>query len=163
RYDCVWSGACRLAPSRVDTYGDDARHLPLRLVDGQLAGHTGALRNGDRRRFASLNRSNYDLSHRDEPQSNLRHVLRFSSLPGFVNLFGNSDGPNEQFEPLLGSFGDDPAPFLCQRILRDCKFGVKKLRGGEDGMLTQILGPWNPDCRIRATGALRDAPNPWNW
>jgi len=163
RYDCVWSGACHLAPGRVDTYGNDAKHLPLRLVDGRLAGFTGALRNGDERRFASLRRFNYDLSHRDEHQFDLRRVLRFSSLPGFVSLFGNSDGPNQQFEPLLGSIGDDPAPYLFDRILDDCKFGVKKLRGGENGMITQILGPWNPACRIRATGVLRGAPNPWSW
>lgn len=162
RYDCVWSGACGLFPQRVDAYGDEAGHLPKRLIDGRLAGYTGALRNGDERRFAALGRENFTLADRYGEQSNLRRPLRLSSLPGLVNLFGNSDGPNEAFEPLLGRTGDDPAPFLFARILNDCRFGVKRWRGGEDGMVTAILGPWNPSCKIRATGALRGAPNPWS-
>jgi hypothetical protein len=163
RYDCVWSGACGLAPQRVNTYGNGARHLPRRLSDGRLAGRTGSLANGDERRFGSLGRENFQLAYRDQEQSGLRRPVRFSSVPGFVSLFGNSDGPNQEFEPLLGRVGDDPAPFLFSRILDDCRFATKRLRGGEDGMVTGILGPWNPRCRIRANGVFRAAPNPWSF
>lgn len=34
RYDCVWTGACRLAPERVNTFGNEARHMPKRMIDG---------------------------------------------------------------------------------------------------------------------------------
>jgi hypothetical protein len=162
RYDCVWSHACHLVP-RVDSYGNETRHLPLRSIDGRLAGFTGSLRNGDERRFATLRRHNFGLAFRDEEQFDLRKPLRFSSLPGFVYLFGNSDGPNQQFEPIIGGTGDDPAPFLFQGILRDCRFGVKKIDGGENGMVTNVLGPWNPGCKVQENGRFRDKPNPWNW
>jgi hypothetical protein len=162
RYDCVWTHACQLA-SGVETFGNESRWFPRRLVDGRSAGFTGALENGDHRRFASLDRENFSLTNRDEPQTNLRRPLRLSSLPGLVSLFGNSDGPNNAFEPLLGDLGDDPAPFHLARILNDCKFGVQQLKGAEGGQLTRILGPWNPSCRIEPNGALRKNPNPWSF
>ncbi len=162
RYDCVWTHACQLA-SGVETFGNEARWLPRRLSSGRQSGFVGALEGGDTRRFAALDRENFSLANRDDEQRNLRKPLRFSSLPGFVNLFGVSDGPNETFEPLLGSVGDDPAPFHLARILDDCKFGVKQWKGGEGGQLTQTLGPWNPSCKIEPIGALRRNPNPWSF
>ena len=162
RYDCVWTHACGLF-SRVDVYGDEARSMPRRLIDGKLAGYTGALRNHDERRFAALGRTNFQLTHRFDEQDDLRKPLRFASVPGFVTLFGTSDGPNDVFEPLRGSFGDDPAPFIFSRILDDCKFGVKQIKGPEDGITSMVLGPWNPECKIKPKGALRDKPNPWSW
>ncbi len=162
RYDCVWSHACHLFP-RVETYGDGARRLPKRLNSGRLAGLTGTLANGDERRHAALTRETYDLSHRFDEQRNLREPMRISSLPGFVNVFSISDGPNERFEPLLGPDGDDPAPFLFGGILRGCKWGVKEIGGSENGVTTMFMGPWNPGCRIRENHAMRWAPNPWSW
>ena len=162
RYDCVWTHACSLA-SGVETFGNETRWFPRRLVNGRQAGFVGALESGDTRRYAALDRENYTLANRDDEQRNLREPLRMSSLPGFLTLFGQSDGPNDTFEPLIGSVGDDPAPFHLQRILRDCKFGVKQWKGGEAGQLTQILGPWNPSCKIEPIGALRRNPNPWSF
>jgi hypothetical protein len=163
RYDCVWSHGCQMFP-RVETYGNDARHMPRRLIDGKLAGKTGALDNGDERRFASLTRNNFELWQRDEELHNMRRPMRFSSLPGLTSLFGNSDGPNQVFESLVdGDFGDDPAPYMFRHILRRCRFGAKQLPGAEDGLAVQVLGPWNPGCEIDEIGALRGAANPWNW
>ncbi|MCL4685088.1 hypothetical protein KJ059_10090 [Myxococcota bacterium] len=162
RYDCVWTHACQLS-SGVETFGNEARWFPRRLIDGRNAGFTGSLENGDQRRFAALDRENFSLEDRNEPQNNLRRPLRLSSLPGLVSLFGNSDGPNGTFEPLLGSTGDDPAPFHLARLLEDCRFGVQQLKGGEGGELTRILGPWTPKCRIEPIGALRKNPNPWSF
>jgi hypothetical protein len=162
RYDCVWTHACHMVP-RVETYGDEARRLPRRLNSGRLAGLSGTLGNGDERRAGSLNRDNFALSHRFDEQSGLRRPMRFSSLPGFVSIFGNSDGPNEVFEPLLGPKGDDPAPFLFGGILRSCKWGVKEIGGAENGVTSMFMGPWNPGCRVREIGAMRWAPNPWSW
>ena len=162
RYDCVWTHACQLA-SGVESFGNEARWFPRRLVDGRSSGLTGALVDGDRRRFASLDRENFSLANRNDPQTNLRRPLRLSSIPGLVRLFGNSDGPNSAFEPLLGDVGDDPAPFHLARILNDCKFGVQQLKGAEGGELTRVLGPWNPSCKIEPIGALRRNPNPWSF
>jgi hypothetical protein len=162
RYDCVWTHACGLS-SGVETFGNETRWFPRRLSNGRQPGYVGALETGDTRRYAALDRENYTITNRNDEQRNLRRPLRFSSLPGLVSLFGQSDGPNDVFEPLLGSVGDDPASFHLQRILNDCKFGVKQWKGGEGGELTQILGPWNPSCKIQPIGALRKNPNPWSF
>src|SRR5690606_22419152 len=129
RYDCVWTHACHLFPS-ANVYGDEAGHFPKRLIDARLAGRTGSLENGDHRRYADLDRTNFELWHRRESGSS-REPLRLWSLPGFVSLFGNGDGPNNRFDPFSDRFGDDGPIYHLYRILDDCRFGVKHLKGGE--------------------------------
>jgi hypothetical protein len=159
RYDCVWTRACGIFPS-VNTYGDRAERLPNRLIDGDSAGFTGTLRNGDTRRASNVDRNNYLLSYRDAPQRELHEPLRFDQLPGIVSLFGNGSGPNEVFEPLLAGLSDDPPSSYFDSILKRCKFGVRNSRGGENGQIFDILGPWNPGCEIDEIGSLRFKANP---
>src|SRR5690606_8934177 len=130
--------------------------------DARLAGRTGSLENGDHRRYADLDRTNFELWHRRESGSS-REPLRLWSLPGFVSLFGNGDGPNNRFDPFSDRFGDDGPIYHLYRILDDCRFGVKHLKGGENGNVVQYLGPWNPGCKIDEIGALRGNPNPFHY
>ncbi|RIK99955.1 MAG: hypothetical protein DCC71_19635 [Proteobacteria bacterium] len=162
RYDCVWTRGCGMFPS-VNTYGNRAEHLPPRLIDGDQPGWTGTLRNGDTRPYSKVNRENYELANRGENASFDQRPLRFDELPGFVNLFGNSRGPNQVFEPIGPDFGDDSAPFLLDRVLSRCKFGARNTRGGEDDAAFELIGPWNPGCPIDANGALRHKPNPFRF
>ena len=162
RYDCVWTHACGIFPS-VNTYGNGARHLPKHLIDGHQAGYTGALANGDRRRYAGLNRYNYELSHRSDPQGSFRRPVKLQSVPGFVTLFGNGTGVNRVFEPIEPGYGDDPPPFYFDHVYRRCLFGMREGRGGEDGHITNIMGPWNPRCPIDEIDLMRFKPNPFSY
>jgi hypothetical protein len=146
----------------VNTYGNRAEQLPNRLIDGDNAGQTGALKNGDSRKASDVNRENYQLANRDAPEGDHHSPLRFSQVPGIVSLFGNANGPNEVFEPIAGHLGDDPTSYYFASILKRCKFGVKNSRGGENGQVWDIVGPWNPECEINAIGSLRAKPNPFN-
>ena len=159
RYDCVWTRACGIFPS-VNTYGDRAERLPNRVIKGDYAGFTGTLSNGDTRLASNVDRNNFELANRNDPQRQLHEPLRFGQLPGFLSLFGNGSGPNEVFEPLLAGLSDDPPSRYFDSILRRCKFGVRNSRGGENGQVFDIIGPWNPGCEIEEIGSLRFKPNP---
>ena len=159
RYDCVWTRACGIFPS-VNTYGDRAERLPNRVIKGDYAGFTGTLSNGDSRLASNVDRNNFELANRNDPQRQLHEPLRFGQLPGFLSLFGNGSGPNEVFEPLLAGLSDDPPSRYFDSILRRCKFGVRNSRGGENGQVFDIIGPWNPGCEIEEIGSLRFKPNP---
>ena len=86
---------------------------------------------------------------------NDRRPARIDQLPGFAGLFVVR-GQNSIFE----RGGDDPAYFFFSDQLR-CKFGVRHMPGGENGVGFGIIGPLNPRCRIDHIGALRDKPNPF--
>jgi len=161
RFDCVWSHGCNMFPT-VDVYGNGADHLPKRLSSGHQSGLTGELDNEDTRRFPPVNRYNYDITYRDSPQSRLREPLTLANSPGFVSLFGNGQGPDQVFEPISKSFGDDPPPYVLFKIIDRCKFASQEGRGAENGHVWNLLGPWNPRCRIQENGALRNFPNPFN-
>ena len=161
RYDCVWTRACGIFPS-VNTYGDRAERLPKRLINGDYAGFTGTLQNGDTRLASNVDRNNYTLAFRDTPTRQLREPMSFAQLPGLVSLFGNGDGPNQTFEPLLAGRSDDPPSHYFDTFLKRCKFGVRNSRGGENGQIFDLIGPWNPDCEIEEIGALRYKGNPFN-
>jgi hypothetical protein len=161
RYDCVWTHACGLFPS-VNAYGNNAEKLPGRLIDGDQAGYTGSLYNGDNRFYSTVNRENYQLGYAS-PAPGLDHEpMLMSELPAFVSLFGNGKGPNQQFEPIAGYYGDDPPPFALYNYIARCKFGAINSRGGENNHTFDILGPWNPSCPINPIAALRNYPNPFS-
>ena len=159
RYDCVWTRACGMFPS-VNTYGNRAEQLPNRLIDGDAAGRTGSLANSDSRLASDVDRDNFQLANRFDRQDEHHSPLKMSQLPGFVSLFGNGDGPKMVFEEISGHIGDDPPSYYFASILKRCKFGVKNSRGGENGQVWDILGPWNPGCDIEENGSLRHKPNP---
>ncbi|RIL07476.1 MAG: hypothetical protein DCC71_02840 [Proteobacteria bacterium] len=162
RYDCIWTRGCGMFPS-VNTYGNRAEHLPPRLIDGRNAGFVGSLRSGDRRYYANVKRETVTLENpRDGDGDFPQRPLRFHELPNFVSLFAAGKGPNFEFEPVGPDFGDDPPPFVFDAILSRCKFGVRNAPGGENGTVSEIIGPWNPGCPIREIGALRFKPNPFH-
>jgi hypothetical protein len=161
RYDCVWTRACGMFPS-VNTYGDRAERLPDRVINGDSAGFTGTLQNGDTRLASNVDRNNYQLAYRNTPSRHSHEPLPFSQIPGLVSLFANGDGPNQAFEPLLAGLSDDPPSHYFQTFLQRCKFGVRNSRGGENGQIFDIIGPWNPDCEINEIGSLRYQGNPFS-
>ena len=163
RFDCVWYHACEMFPS-VNVYGDDAEHLPKRLIDARQSGLTGQLENGDNRYFAGLHRTNYSLADRDTPESGLRSPLTFENFGPLVTLFGLGRGPNNQFEPMssANTFGDDPPPYYFFNFLDHCKFAGRETNGPEGGQVWNVMGPWNPGCKIQENGALRNKPNPFS-
>ena len=161
RYDCLWTRGCGMFPS-VDTYGNRAEHLPPRLIDARLSGRAGTLKTNDRRFYSNMDRENYELFNRGDTRNFSQTPLTFDRLPGFVSLFNNSRGPNQVFEPIGPDFGDDSSPYVFDGILDRCIFGSRTSRGGENGNIFEILGPWNPSCPIREVGALRFKPNPFS-
>jgi hypothetical protein len=161
RYDCMWSHACELSDN-VNVYGNNAEHLPKRLIDAHLTPFSGQLENGDDRPYAGLTRETYQLGYRDVPLTGRRSPLTFENVPGIIGLFGNGKGPNQKFDPITKHFGDDPPPYYFFHILDRCLFAAQETRGPEDGNLTRTMGPWNPRCKIEQNGALRNFPNPFN-
>ncbi len=174
RYDCVWTRACGMFPS-VNTYGNRAERLPGRLIDGRRTGQIGQMQSGDHRLYASINRENAENDNRDlqpgrppsdvaslvDPIPGVHDPLTFDRVPGFVNAFSNSFGATRVFEA-FGAPSDDSAPFYTSSFRSDCLFGAINSRGGENGHVSRILGPWNPGCDVVANARLRHLPNPWD-
>jgi hypothetical protein len=153
RYDCVWTRGCGLFSS-ADAYGDRARKLPKRLNDGRRGGFksAGQLFTGDVRQYADIPIEQLSFVFRDLP-SGSRTPSGFFDVPGIDTLF-NEAGPNQ----ILGD-ADDPAPFYFERALDECTFAFRGAPGPENGVGVQNL-VWNPACKIRPIGRLRDKPNP---
>jgi hypothetical protein len=155
RYDCVWTRACGIFSS-ADAFGDRAKKLPKRLNDGRRAGYrpSGALFTGHTRRFADIPREFVSFDFRDMPNGSYRPSELFD-IGGLDTLFGSRG--------VDGVFGsdDDPAPFYFSKQLEDdCRFAFRGHNGSMDGVGTQIMGPWDPKCKIRPIGRLRNRPNP---
>ncbi len=157
RYDCVWRRACSLFPS-ANVYGDRPGRQPKRLSDGRRGGfkQTGQIFNGDTRHFRDIPRDSLAYRFRTRERSS-RVVSPLFNVGGIDTLF-DSRGAD-------GIFGnaDDPAPFYFAEILDDdCDFNFRKRSGSENGVGTQIMGPWQPGCTIRPIGKLADKPNPFS-
>ena len=153
RYDCVWTRGCGLFSS-ADAYGDRARKLPKRLNDGRRGGFksAGQLDTGDVRQYADIPISQLSYVFRDLPAGS-RTPSPLFDVPGIDTLF-NEAGPDQ----ILGN-ADDPAPFYFERPLDQCTFAFRGTPGPENGVGVQNL-VWNPACKIRPIGRLRDKPNP---
>jgi hypothetical protein len=161
RYDCVWTRACGIFSS-ANAFGDRAKRLPKRLNDGRRAGYrpSGALFTGHVRRFAGIPREflafAYGVGPLAMPNGPYEPSLLYD-IGGLDTLFG-SRGVDERF----GTW-DDPAPFYFSKQLeRECRFAFRKRRGSMDGVGVQIMGPWDPKCKIRPIGALSNKPDPLN-
>jgi hypothetical protein len=154
RYDCVWTRGCGMFSS-ADTYGNRAARLPGRLGDGERAGYrnSATLVDGDQRRFASIPREFLFYDDRNRGDS-APSASDFFNIQGLDTLFGVA-GQNEIFGD-----EDDPAPFIFNEILDNCVFAFRDTRGPENGTGSQVLGPWNPDCRTREQARLSARPNP---
>jgi len=177
RYDCVWTRACGLFP-QADAWGNRATNLPRYRTSGYRSGLSGAAYIGEFNSGPFIRRSDLDRYTEVRPvpfvdprlaagqpienpiiafqESTPRHrPARIDQIPGFSGLFVVR-GQNAIFE----RGGDDPAYFYFSDQLR-CKFGVRNVPGGENGVGFQIIGPVNPRCDIDYIGALRDKPNPF--
>ncbi len=156
RYDCVWTGGCKIFPS-IDTFGDDANRQPRRLSDGRRAGFrsSGTLFNFDRRFLRDIPREFLPYENRLRPRGSRKPSPIFN-IQGIDTLFDSAG--------VDGVFGtpDDPAPFYFDRFLRTgkCDFNFRATKGSQNGTGHQVMGPWRPDCQIRQLGTLRDRPNP---
>jgi len=155
RYDCVWTRACGIFSS-ADAFGDRSKKLPKRLNDGRRAGYrpSGALFTGHVRRFADIPREFLPFAYRNMPNGSFRPSPIFN-IGGLDTLFG-SRGLDDAF-----GTEDDSAPFYFSKQLDDdCRFAFRARNGSMDGVGTQVMGPWNPSCKIRPIGRLRNKPNP---
>ena len=178
RYDCVWSRACGMFPS-ADAWGTKAQNLPDYRTSGRRSGLSGAAFIGDLNSGPFNRRNDLDRYHRVRPiptpdnrvtvggQPLVNPIIAFQAdrdrsrparidqIPGFSGLFVVR-GPNAIFE----RGGDDPAYFYFSEQLK-CKFGVRHVPGGENGIGFQIIGPLNANCDVDNIGALRGRPNPF--
>jgi len=154
RYDCVWTRGCGIFSS-ADTYGDRARRLPERLLNGRRSGYTLQHFNGDQRRYRQYtdpSQLSYNL--RDIPTPS-REPLNFSYIPGLSPLSGTK-GP----DGILGT-EDDPWPYYTYDFMdpKKCLFGVQK-RWGSDDLNSQRNLPHTPGCEIIPNAPMADKPNP---
>jgi hypothetical protein len=155
RYDCVWRRGCYIFGNTADTYGDRAKRLPKRLLNGRRAGYTLSEFNGDTRRYReytdySLVSSNYlDIT------TPSREPLQAGFIPGLDGLSGIK-GPDAE----LGT-DDDPWPYYTFGFLHpdNCRFGVQRTKGSQDSVGRRIL-PHTPGCKIRPIGPMTDRANP---
>ncbi len=180
RYDCVWTRACGIFPS-ADAFGNRANHLPGVKTSGRPSGVSGSFYIGDaasgpanERRLTSRyleQRAEPTVDGRDvaaggsdvltrpivalQQPRNSRKPARVDQLPGLSGLFVVR-GPNARFE----RGGDDPAFFIFSEQM-NCKFGVRAIPGGANGIGNQIIGPINPKCDANERGGLAGKPNPF--
>jgi len=158
RYDCIWTKACEMFPS-VNTYGNNARHFPYRYADGRSSGLTGAVETGDRRLRHGQPIDELGFAFKDFPQSGTRNPAYIWHVTGVNTLFGvpGLDG-------VLGT-PDDPAFYTFARYVKpgeEYRFGLRRVKGAEDGSEIQTLGPWGPRDQIIPLAAVADRANPFN-
>jgi hypothetical protein len=158
RYDCVWRRGCGML-SAVDSWGDRAIHLPNRLSNAKNGGYTGTLFTGDTRRKLGVPIDRLGFDYAQEPFGD-RHTLgRLWHVPGIDTLFGVA-GP----DAVTGT-SDDPAFYVFEHFIEPgetYKFALRKVKGSENGVGTQVLGPWSPENDVENLAVLRDRANPFN-
>ena len=163
RYDAIYSQGFGMFPS-VNTFGDDAERLPLRLRDALDRGsnnYGGNIRATDR--FG-------DFSHlriENEKPSPLVPDGERLGFPGYGTFFrqfgpdnikGVNPNPNRGIVELERPY-DDPAWYVHEKVL-DYRFAFKDFRGTV-GTSTQILGPWLPKNYVRSIALNTDRGNPY--
>jgi len=121
----------------------------------------GTLRTGDRRYYTQVTRENLRIENAGERLRNDQEPLRLQEVPGFVGLYAFGFGPNQVLDP-IGPMSDDPGVFHLLPLMRRCLFTARNARGGENGTVADIVGPWNPGCPVRENGVLRRNPNPFS-
>ena len=153
RFDCVWIRGCGIFGT-ANTYGDRARRLPKRLLDGRRTGYSLTAFNGDTRRFRQYsNPSQLSFNLRDIPTPDQK-PLTFSYIPGLENLSA-STGP----DGMLGT-SDDPFPYYTEYMDDDkCLWGVQNTKGTAEHVGTRNL-PHTPGCYIIEAAAMADKANP---
>jgi hypothetical protein len=152
RYDCVWRRACGIFSS-ADAYGDRAKRVPKRVLEGRRWGYVMQGFDGNTKRFRKMPFDRMGVDYRDYPQGS-RELLPFGNTPGPESLSA-SKGP----DGMLGT-DDDPFPYFTDYLNEDdCLFAVQRIKGSYDGVGARNL-PWNPKCRIRPIGPMSDRANP---
>jgi hypothetical protein len=158
RYDCVWRRGCGLF-SAVDSWGDRAIHLPKRLSNGKLSGYTGSIFTGDTRHRHGIPVDKLGFEFSQERFGDRHRPARIFNIPRIDTLFGVA-GPDN----ILGN-QDDPAFYVFEHFLGtgdSYQFGLRKVKGSENGVGLQVLGPWSPENKIVNLAVLRDRANPFN-
>ncbi|MDX1648336.1 MAG: DUF1302 family protein, partial [Myxococcota bacterium] len=155
-YDCVWTRACGLFSS-ADAFGNRARKLPRRLNDGRRAGFVGSVFTGDTRDYRGQTGDELRWIFRNRATGS-RRPYGIDATPAFNTLF-RAPGQDQ----VLGT-SDDPSPFFFGFYLpgsERCKFSSRKVKGPEDGVGVQNLGPHDPTCEVDAIATFADKPNPF--
>jgi len=175
RYDAVYSQGFGMFQS-INTYGDDAERLPLRLRDAVDLEYGGTIPATDR--FG-------DFAHpriEDKKPAPFKPQGERLGFPGFDTFFRQlgpdnvngalpTSGPPREpaearaaFAPnrgvvQVGQPSDDPAEYVHRKLL-GYKFAFLDFRGPANTN-TQILGPWLPKNMIRAVALNPDIGNPF--
>jgi hypothetical protein len=154
RYDCVWTRACGIFSS-ADTYGDRARRLPKRLLDGRRAGYTLMEYTGDTRRYREYSSFEFLSGEYKNIPAPSRRPLQFGMIPAIEGL-SQSAGP----DTILGT-SDDPFPYYTFEYMnpKRCKFGVQNTTGSAELVGTRVL-PHTPACESQPIAPLANRPNP---
>jgi hypothetical protein len=161
RYDCIWTKGCEVFPS-VNTFGNNARRFPRRYASGKESGLTGAVSTGDRRFRHGIPIEQLGFHFKDFPMGGTRTPAYIWHVPGVSTLFG-VPGQNGVLENSPTS--DDPAFYTFERYVlpgEEYRFGLRSVKGAEDGRELQVLGPWGPRDEIIPLAALADRANPFN-
>jgi len=174
RYDAVYSQGFGMFPS-VNTFGDDAERLPLRLRDALDKDYAGTIETTDRDRNVPREPGEPAVRFgpfaerriQDKEPSPLKPPGERQGFPGMDTFFrqlgpdnvsGRNPDPNLGVVK-LGQASDDPAAYVHERVL-GFKFAFKEVRNPA-GTDTQILGPWLPKNFIRSVALTPDRANPF--
>ena len=155
RYDCVWTRGCGIFSS-ADTYGDRARRLPKRLLNGRRTGYSLQAFNGDTRRFREYtDPTQLSFNLRNTLPTPSRQPMTFSLIPGLENLSASKG--------VDGEFGteDDPFPYYTYDFQdpKKCLYGVQRMKGNAELVGIRNL-PHTPGCEIIPNGPMADKANP---
>ena len=162
RYDCVWTRACGLFPS-VNTYGNRAKHLPPRLIDGRQAGL--GRRAADRRPplLTQVDRDNYRARERATSAAQRSGA---AALPGGARL---RELVRQQLRPEPGLRADPPRPATIPPPSTSpaswtaASSARRNQRGGENGQVSRHPRSLEPELRrSRRTARCATSPNPFN-
>jgi hypothetical protein len=158
RYDCVWTHGCGMFRS-VNTYGDNAKHLPERYSGAKRTGLIGSAFVGDTREIAGVQLDRLGFADKDVPIGNPRKPAYLWHFPGVDTLFGVQD-PMQTPTPY-----DDPAFYTFAHFVEpghEYRFGMRDIPGPNNGTDRQALGPWLPRNKIDPLTPMADRANPFN-
>ncbi|MCG8589880.1 MAG: hypothetical protein MJE66_11370, partial [Proteobacteria bacterium] len=149
RFDCIYSRGCGMFRS-MNAYGDRTEKLPRRLSNAKDVAAHGVL--------------SKPLDPDPERRSGAtREAVLLERVSGFSTL-ADGTGPDQcnRNDGTCNDVGDDPFPYVFANS-SEFRFTQIQGRGGrQEGLPTQVLGPWLPKNFVVNAAALDDRVNPFD-